>query len=49
VRQRYGELLRKEIAQTVATPAEVDEELRYLVSIIRSGTEISSNSGSPTL
>jgi RNA polymerase sigma-70 factor (ECF subfamily) len=49
VRQRYGDLLRKEIAQTVATPAEVDEELRYLVSIIRSGTEISSNSGSPTL
>jgi RNA polymerase sigma factor (sigma-70 family) len=36
LRQRYRELLRAEIAHTVATPAEVDEELRYLVSVIRS-------------
>jgi len=30
LRQRYGELLRKEIAQTVSSPEEVDEELRCL-------------------
>lgn len=34
LRTRYGELLRKEIAQTVATPSEVDEEIRYLLSIL---------------
>jgi RNA polymerase sigma factor (sigma-70 family) len=43
LRQRYGELLRVEVAQTVATPVEVDEELRYLVSVIHSGLAISSN------
>ena len=35
LRQRYVELLRVEVAQTVSTPAEVNEELRYLVSVIR--------------
>ena len=35
LRQRYRELLREEVAQTVATVHEVDEELRYLVSVIR--------------
>jgi len=30
LRQRYGALLREEIAQTVASPAEVDEEVRCL-------------------
>jgi RNA polymerase sigma-70 factor (ECF subfamily) len=35
LKQRYGELLRGEIAQTVATPVEVEEELRYLASVIR--------------
>jgi RNA polymerase sigma-70 factor (ECF subfamily) len=35
LRQRYGELLRAEVAQTVSTPAEANEELRYLVSVIR--------------
>ena len=30
LRQRYRQLLREEIAQTVATPAEIDEELRNL-------------------
>lgn len=35
LRKRFGELLRAEVAQTVATPTEVDEELRYLVSVIR--------------
>ena len=35
LRQRYGELVRDEIAQTVATAAEVDEELRYLIALLR--------------
>ena len=30
LRGRYGALLREEVARTVAAPAEVDEELRYL-------------------
>ncbi len=33
LRQRYGELLREEIAQTVNDPADVDDELRYLLSV----------------
>ena len=43
LRQRYGELLRAEVAQTVSTPAEVNEELRYLVSVIRDGPANSGN------
>jgi len=35
LRRRYGELIREEIAQTVASPGEVDEELRHLVEAIR--------------
>lgn len=35
LRQRYGELVRAEIAQTVATPEAVDEELRYLLAVLR--------------
>ncbi|HXP62690.1 MAG TPA: sigma-70 family RNA polymerase sigma factor [Dongiaceae bacterium] len=31
LRQRYGELLRLEVAQTVVTPAEIDEEPRHLL------------------
>ena len=34
LRQRYRQLLRDEIAQTVATPTEVDEELRHLVAVL---------------
>ena len=34
LRKRYRELLRAEIARTVASPAEVDEELRYLISVL---------------
>jgi RNA polymerase sigma factor (sigma-70 family) len=49
LRQRYGELLRAEIARTVATPAEVNEELRYLVSVIRNGLANSSNVGTEKL
>jgi RNA polymerase sigma-70 factor (ECF subfamily) len=35
LRQRYGELVRIEIAQTVSTPEEADEELHYLFSVLR--------------
>jgi DNA-directed RNA polymerase specialized sigma24 family protein len=36
LRQRYHELVRNEVAHTVANPAELDEEIRYLVSVIGS-------------
>lgn len=35
MRERYGELVRLELAQTVTDRAEVDEELRYLVAALR--------------
>jgi len=34
LRQRYGEFVREEIAHTVASPGEVQEELRYLISLL---------------
>jgi RNA polymerase sigma factor (sigma-70 family) len=34
LRQRYGQLVRDEIAQTVTDPAEVDSEIRYLLTVI---------------
>jgi RNA polymerase sigma-70 factor (ECF subfamily) len=34
LRQRYRELLRAEIARTVATEAEVDEEIRHLFGVL---------------
>jgi len=34
LRRRYGEMLREEIAHTVSDPAEVDEEIRYLRSVV---------------
>jgi len=34
LRRRYGELLRGEIAQTVITPEELDEEIRHLCAAI---------------
>jgi len=34
LRRRYGELLRQEIAQTVATPEEVDDEIRHLFAAV---------------
>jgi RNA polymerase sigma-70 factor (ECF subfamily) len=34
LRRRYGELLRDEIAQTVGTPDDVDDEIRYLLGIL---------------
>ena len=36
LRQRYRQLLREEIAQTVATPAEIEDELRCLIGALRS-------------
>src|SRR5262245_52763539 len=37
LRQRYGELLRQEIAQTIATPEEVEEEIRHLIATVSQG------------
>jgi RNA polymerase sigma factor (sigma-70 family) len=34
LRLRYRERLRREVAQTVAEPGEVEEELRYLISVV---------------
>jgi RNA polymerase sigma-70 factor (ECF subfamily) len=34
LRQRYGELLRQEVAHTVTSEEEVDEELRYLFQVL---------------
>lgn len=36
LRQRYGQLLREEVAQTLKDPSGVDDELRYLRSVLRS-------------
>lgn len=35
LRQRYRELLREEIAKTVAEHSDIDEEMRYLVTVLR--------------
>ncbi len=34
-RQTYQSLLREEIANTVATPGDIENELRYLIAVIR--------------
>ena len=34
LRERYGDLLREAVAHTVADPADLDEELRYLVAVL---------------
>ncbi|MCL4181324.1 MAG: sigma-70 family RNA polymerase sigma factor [Verrucomicrobia bacterium] len=34
LRQRYGEFIRAEIAQTVACPADIDEELQHLFNVV---------------
>ena len=36
LRQRYRQLLRDEVAHTVATPAEIEHELRHLIAALRS-------------
>ena len=35
LRQRYRELLREEVANTVATAADIDDEVRHLVAVLR--------------
>jgi hypothetical protein len=35
LRQRYRSLLRDEIAQTVAAPEDVEDELRYFISALQ--------------
>jgi RNA polymerase sigma factor (sigma-70 family) len=34
-RQRYQTLLREEIANTVAVPSDIEDELRYLIAVVR--------------
>jgi len=34
LRQRYRDLVREEIAQTVADPAEIEAEIRYLITVL---------------
>ena len=34
-RHRYQSLLREEIAHTVATPSDIEDELRHLISVVR--------------
>jgi RNA polymerase sigma-70 factor (ECF subfamily) len=34
-RQRYQSLLREEIAHTVATPVDIEDELRHLIAVVR--------------
>jgi RNA polymerase sigma-70 factor (ECF subfamily) len=36
LRQRFGALLREQVAQTVSSEAEVEEEIRYLISVLGS-------------
>ena len=33
-RQRYQSLLREEIANTVATPGDIEDELRHLIAVL---------------
>jgi len=35
LRQRYRELVRQEVAETVNHPSEIDEEMRHLVGVLR--------------
>jgi RNA polymerase sigma factor (sigma-70 family) len=39
MRQRYRNLLRNEVSQTVENPADVDDEIRYLCASLATGTE----------
>ena len=34
LRQRYREIVRREIARTVSSPHEVDDELHYLYNVL---------------
>ena len=44
LRLRYRELLRAEVAETVADPTEVDDEVRYLVAALSAGMEAANKS-----
>ena len=35
LRQRYRQLLRDEIAQTVAVPGDVEDEVRHFISVLQ--------------
>ncbi|MFO1484542.1 MAG: ECF-type sigma factor [Verrucomicrobiaceae bacterium] len=37
LRQRYRDVLRSEIAETVDSPTDVDDEMRHLVTVLRAG------------
>ena len=37
LRQRFGALLREQVAQTVSSETEVDAEIRYLISVVGGG------------
>jgi hypothetical protein len=37
LRKRYRELVRTTLAQTVTTPLELDEEMRYLLEALTGG------------
>ncbi len=39
LRQRYRQLLRDAVAETVEKPEEVEDELRYLVAALAAGRE----------
>jgi DNA-directed RNA polymerase specialized sigma24 family protein len=39
LRKHYRELLRKEIAETVVDPSQVDDEIRYLLKVLAQGGE----------
>jgi len=39
MRQRYRSLLRDEVSQTVADPADVDDEIRYLCASLATASE----------
>jgi RNA polymerase sigma-70 factor (ECF subfamily) len=34
MRQRYGDLLSEKVARTVSSPAEAEEEIRHLISVV---------------
>ena len=38
LRTRYRELVRREIADTVANPGDVDDEMRHLLAALSGGT-----------
>jgi RNA polymerase sigma-70 factor (ECF subfamily) len=37
LRQRYRELVRAAVAETVSSPAEIDDEMRYLLNLLHGG------------